>query len=91
MLGSYLGAYISHAADVVRKYLGLALFSQAGVAIGLSIAVAQDFGRLNPAGQALGTLVINVIAATTFVVQVIGPPCVKYSITKAGEVGKTKY
>jgi Kef-type K+ transport system membrane component KefB len=88
--GAYLGARLSHAADTVRKYLGPALFSQAGVAVGLSIAVAHDFSRFNAAGQELGMLVINVIAATTFIVQIIGPPCVKYSITKAGEVGKAK-
>lgn len=89
--GAYLGARMSNAADSVRKYLGPSLFSQAGVAVGLSIAVAQDFSRLNAAGMELGTLVINVIAATTFVVQIIGPPCVKFSITKAGEVGKAKH
>ncbi|MFQ5646725.1 MAG: cation:proton antiporter [bacterium] len=88
LLGSYLGAVVSKAEEVVRKYLGWALFSQAGVAIGLSIAVASDFGRLGPVGQELGTMVINIIAATTFIVQIIGPPCVKYSITKAGEVGE---
>jgi len=86
--GVYIGASISKAEDVVRKYLGVALFSQAGIAIGLSIAIAQEFSRINAAGQELGTLVINVIAGTTFIVQIIGPPCVKYSITKAGEVGK---
>jgi len=72
----------------VRKYLGFSLFSQAGVAIGLSLAVAQEFSRFGAAGQELSALVINVITATTFVVQMIGPPCVKYAITKAGEVGK---
>ena len=89
--GAYLGARLSHAGDSVRKYLGMSLFSQAGVAVGLSIAVAHDFSRLNTVGQELGTLVINVIAATTFVVQIIGPACVKYSITKADEVGKAKF
>ena len=88
--GVYIGARLSNAADAVRKYLGVALFSQAGIAIGLSIAIAQDFSRINPAGKAFGTLVINLIAGTTFIVQIIGPPCVKYSITKAGEIGKGK-
>lgn len=88
VLGVYIGARISGAAEVVRKYLGLALFSQAGIAIGLSIAIAQDFSAINAEGKALGTLVINVIAGTTFIVQLIGPPCVKYSISKAGEIGK---
>ena len=68
--------------------MGFSLFSQAGVAIGLSLAVAHDFARFGTRGQQLSALVINVITATTFVVQVIGPPCVKYAITKAGEVGK---
>ncbi len=86
VLGSYSGARISNASASVRKYLGLSLFSQAGVAVGLSIAVANDFSQLGAAGKELGTLVINVITATTFVVQLIGPPCVKYSIIKAGEV-----
>ncbi len=35
--GSSLGGMISRAPESVRKYLGLCLFSQAGVAIGLSI------------------------------------------------------
>jgi Kef-type K+ transport system membrane component KefB len=36
----------------------------------------------------LGKLIINVITATTFVVQIIGPIAVKFAITRAGEVGK---
>jgi len=88
--GSYLGACISRAEDAVRRYLGFALFSQAGVAIGLSIAVYQDFSRFGLAGQELSILVLNVITATTFIVQLIGPSCVKYAITKAGEIGRRK-
>ncbi len=88
LVGANLGGRISNAEESVRKYLGFSLFSQAGVAIGLSLAVAQEFSRFGAAGQELSALVINVITATTFVVQMIGPPCVKYAITKAGEVGK---
>lgn len=86
--GSYFGAVAAHADAVVKKYLGLTLFSQAGVAIGLAIAIDQSFGALGPEGKEVGQLVINVIAATTFIVQVIGPPCVKFGIAKAGEIGK---
>lgn len=84
--GAYIGARLSGAADTVRKYLGLALFSQAGVAIGLALNTSQYFSRQGAAGQELGTLVINVIAATTFIVQIIGPIAVKFAITKAGEI-----
>jgi hypothetical protein len=36
----------------------------------------------------LGNLVLNVITATTLVVQIVGPIGVKLAITRAGEIGK---
>jgi len=86
--GAYFGAHLSGAQKAVQKYLGLALFSQAGVAIGLALDIYQHFSRLGPAGTQLGETVINVIAATTLLVQIIGPPSVKLAITKAGEIAK---
>ena len=85
-VGSYLGAAVSGAPATVRKYLGFALFSQAGVAIGLALDVYQHFGKFGPAGEQMGHSVVNIIAATTLLVQIIGPPSVKFSITKAGEI-----
>ena len=84
--GAFLGATVSGAPQTVRKYLGFALFSQAGVAIGLALDIYQHFGEFGPAGELLGHTVINVVAATTLLVQVIGPVSVKYAITKAGEI-----
>ena len=43
MFGAWFGARMSQAADVVRRYLGLCLLSQAGVAIGLAIISGQLF------------------------------------------------
>jgi len=88
--GAYLGARLSGAAATVRKYLGLALFSQAGVALGLALHVFEHFSRQGAAGLELGNVVINVIAVTTFIVQIIGPPAVKLAITKAGEIPAKK-
>jgi Kef-type K+ transport system membrane component KefB len=88
--GAYLGATISGAATSVRKYLGFALFSQAGVAIGLSLDIYQHFSRFGASGAQLGHTVINVIAATTLLVQIIGPPSVKYAIYKAKEIPSEK-
>jgi Kef-type K+ transport system membrane component KefB len=82
-IGAYIGARLSGAADTVRKYLGLALFSQAGIALGLALHVAQQFSSLGPEGRHLGGVIINVIAATTFIVQIIGPPAVKLAIKKS--------
>jgi Kef-type K+ transport system membrane component KefB len=87
-VGAWVGGTLGRAEPVVRKNLGLGLLSQAGVAIGLALASASRFSAYGQEGQALGSLVINVITATTFVVQIIGPICVKLAITRAGEVGR---
>ncbi|MBN2453292.1 MAG: cation:proton antiporter [Candidatus Omnitrophica bacterium] len=81
MLGARMGAGWSGAPDTVRKYLPYCLFSQAGVAIGLSILASQVFPG------AIGNSIIVIITLTTFVVQLLGPPCVKYAVIKAQEVG----
>ena len=67
--------------ETVYKYLPYCLLSQAGVAIGLSIAAGQDFA------DTIGPTIMLIITATTFVVQLLGPICVKYGVTKAGECG----
>ena len=85
-IGAYFGARVSDADKNVQKYLGFALFSQAGVAIGLALDIYQHFSKFGTAGVQLGHAVINVIAATTLLVQIIGPPSVKYAILKAGEI-----
>jgi Kef-type K+ transport system membrane component KefB len=80
-IGADVGSRLAQAAPSVRKYLGLCLFSQAGVAVGLSISASHRFS-----GE-FGATIVMVIALTTFVVQIIGPPSVKYAVKKAGEVG----
>ena len=79
--GVYLGARWSKAGKAVRKYLGLCLFAQGGVAIGLSIMASQKFD------SRISSMVILVVATTTFIVQLIGPLFVKSGVKKAGEIG----
>ncbi|MFH1715653.1 MAG: cation:proton antiporter [Elusimicrobiota bacterium] len=81
MFGAYFGAYISGASESIKKYLPFCLFSQAGVAIGLSLMVGHRFP-----GE-IGNQVVIVITVTTFIVQLIGPMFVKYAIQKANEAG----
>lgn len=85
--GASLGGIIGDAPSSVRKYLGLCLFSQAGVAIGLSIQTMIEFGggRFGDAGVELGVMAISVIAATTLFFQLLGPPCTRIAVIKAGE------
>ncbi|MDD5128675.1 MAG: cation:proton antiporter [Candidatus Omnitrophica bacterium] len=81
MVGARLGAKGSGAPKTVIQYLPYCLFSQAGVAIGLSILASQVFPG------AIGNSIIVIVTLTTFVVQLLGPPCVKYAVVKAQEVG----
>lgn len=80
-IGARLGAKITKAPQTVHDFLPWCLLSQAGVAIGLSIAASNDFEN------SIGPSIILIITATTFIVQLIGPICVKHGVTKAGEVG----
>ena len=52
------------------------------------MASSRRFSAYGPEGEALGALVINVITATTFVVQIVGPISVKWAISRAGEIGR---
>lgn len=79
--GSWFGAKRSQAPDVVRRYLGFCLLSQAGVAIGLAIISSQLFT------EQVGHAIIVIVMTTTFIVEVFGPMFVKLGVKKAGEVG----
>jgi Kef-type K+ transport system membrane component KefB len=79
--GAWLGATYSGAPVVVRKYLGICLQSQAGVAIGLAILAGRQFSA------DLGHTIIMVVMTATFVTEIVGPMLVKVGVKKAGEVG----
>ncbi len=95
--GSYLGAAIGGLHDNIRKYLGLGILSQAGVAIGLALVLKQNLTGLGPVinettqltlGDQIGQTVFTTIAVTTFIFELIGPVSAKWALEKAGEIGK---
>jgi len=79
--GAWFGAKQSRAPAVVRKYLGICLLPQAGVAIGLAILSGQLFSA------DFGKTVIVVVMTETFIIELLGPILVKVGVKKAGEVG----
>ncbi len=81
MLGSWFGARYSKAAAAVRKYLGICLLPQAGVAIGLAILAGQQFNA------EVGHTIIMVVMTATFLMEILGPMLVKVGVKRAGEVG----
>jgi len=84
--GAFLGGVLGKAPPSVTKYLGLCLFSQAGVAIGMAISIYHHLSHLGPQAADIGLLVVNVVVITTFIVQVLGPPSVRLGVSKAKEI-----
>jgi len=89
VVGAYIGARFTGSEPVVRRYLGLGLFTQGGVAIGLSIMASHYLTEVPVDGNLmLGDVVIFGIAATTLIVQLFGPPMVKLALKLSGEAGR---
>ncbi len=83
--GAFFGAFAANAPSVVRKNIGLCLFSQAGVAIGLALSVDMEFQKYNLEAQQLGASIVTIITASTLIFQIIGPMMTKHALVKANE------
>ncbi len=88
-IGAYWGGRWSKAETPVQNYMGMALFAQGGVAVGLSIVASHNLQHIQVTPDlSLGDMIIFTVTATTLCVQLIGPAFAKLAITKAGEVGR---
>lgn len=83
LIGTRLGANLSHAPTVVKKYLGLSLLPKAGVTIGLAFMARPLFKD-----AFLYDIMINAVLGSVIINELIAPPLVKYALLKAGEVHK---
>lgn len=77
--GASLGAVLMKAPETVRKYLGLTLVPQAGVAIGLSLIAAQTLPEF-------GQTIRAVVLCATLIYELVGPAITKIGLEKAGEI-----
>jgi Kef-type K+ transport system membrane component KefB len=89
--GARIGAMFGHVDSKVKKYIGLGILSQAGVAIGLSLIVKHEFSLLNsefniPHALKIGTTVLTTVTATCIFFEIIGPILTKIALSKAGEI-----
>ncbi|MCD6388526.1 MAG: cation:proton antiporter [Desulfobulbaceae bacterium] len=89
--GARLGATMGRVEEKIKKYLGLGLLSQAGVAIGLSLLIKNDFSQLAiqydlPHAATIGAAALTTITATSVFFEIIGPICTRFALTKAEEI-----
>lgn len=89
--GARIGAMLGHVDSKIKKYIGLGILSQAGVAIGLSLIVKHEFGLLDaeynlPHAVTIGATVLTTVTATCVFFEVVGPLLTKVALKKAGEI-----
>ena len=77
--GAWIGAKWVHASPKIRKYLGITLLPQAGVAIGMA---AQALVRLPQYGSRVQAIVL----CATLIYELLGPLATKIALKAAGEI-----
>lgn len=82
-LGKYFGARISseiaQSPDTVKKYLGITLLPQAGVALGMCVTASKGLAED-------GMLIRNIILFAVLVYELVGPSLTKIALTRAGDI-----
>ncbi len=81
--GKYFGARFSAQSVKCEKstvnYLGITLFPQAGVALGMAIKAQQNLG-------AEGEIIANITLFSVLIYELVGPYLTKISLMKAGDI-----
>lgn len=83
--GAYVGSLIAKAEPDVRKYLGITLLPQAGVAIGMANMAKVAF---DVHGSHNGDIIYTIVLTATLVYELVGPMLTKIALEKANEIDK---
>ena len=79
-VGTWTGCRLAGAPAPLRKWLGIALLPQAGVAIGMALVAAQRFPDT-------ASVVLTAAVASTVVLETVGPIFTRLAIRNAEDVG----
>lgn len=79
--GAYAGGTVSKAGSEIKKYMGVAITPQAGVALGMALVAGNHFPELKD------TFIPLVIGTAVFF-ELTGPIFTRLAVIRAGEAGK---
>jgi mannitol/fructose-specific phosphotransferase system IIA component (Ntr-type) len=89
LLGKLISARVAMrlagATDRVRRYLGLALIPQAGVAVGLILLVQED-----PVLAPIHQMLLAVGLSSVTLNEIVGPVLTRASLVRSGDLGKDR-
>jgi len=76
--GAWVGGIISEAPPLWRKWMGIALWPQAGVALGMALLASQHLPELKE-------VILPVTIGSTIIFEFIGPVMTRQALIRAGE------
>ena len=79
IFGATVSAKMTRCPESVCKYLGITLLPQAGVALGMSVMAAAEFGTE-------GGMIRNIVLFSVLIYELVGPTLTKIALTKAGDI-----
>ena len=78
IIGAWGGGVICGASPVLQRWMGMALWPQAGVALGMALLASQHFPTLRD-------MVLPIAIGSTIIFEFIGPVMTRKALMKAGE------
>lgn len=81
ILGARLGGSLARAEPTIKRWTGIALMPQAGVALGLALLANQRFPNI-------GEVLLPIVIASTIVFELLGPTFTRLALQRAGEIGQ---
>jgi len=86
--GVWLGATMAHSDKKVKKYLGLSMFPEGGVEIGLVLFLQATplVVQAPPDVKYAFSQIVNIVMFAVFINLLIGPPLSKFAIIKGAEL-----
>ena len=80
ILGAHWSSLLAKSPETVRKWLGITLLPQAGVALGMCSTAYRVLGG------AEGSLIRNIVLFSVLIYELVGPSLTKWALTKAGDI-----
>jgi hypothetical protein len=78
LLGTVVASRRVAPEPTVRRYLGYAMLSQAGLAVGLLLAINRRYPELAP-------IITTVVLGAVTVFELVGPISARYALVRSGE------
>jgi len=82
-VGTQIGGRLGKTPPQIRRWIGLALLPQAGVAVGMALLAAQQFPDLRDS-------IVTVVLTSVVVFELLGPVATRWTLERVGEAAATQ-